>query len=156
MFKKISIKLVNLFAPEYLKEISDVSQETINRRVAETLSKMNVLDVLLRDYHGTFSQEYERPEDKLDSKGQLGMAMWAYKQDKDPYFEYLMAWIADTHANEMIKRAPVTTERILYGRAQIASTLLIKEEVGRLSRFYEDMLDKNKIQEFDSDKSVDL
>jgi len=81
--------------------------------------------------------------------------MWAYQQHNDPNFEYLNAWIADHFANDMLRHAAVTPDRILYGRAQISFTELWRREIGRLSLLYEDLLEKNKVQKFDSSKAVE-
>lgn len=128
-----------------------------NRRFAEMVSKMDPLEPILKEFHGIFSKEYERPEDKLDAKGQLNMEMWGFQQDTDPYFEYVTDWIMNTHANETLKKAPVTTDRILYGRALLAVMLLFKNEVRRLANLYRDRLakEKNKYEGFDETISTD-
>lgn len=154
MFKEFRKKIAYFIYPVLEKKEREI-QETINQRVAMTLSKMNILDYLLKDFSGTFSTEYERPEEKLTERGQLSMKMWAFNQVRDPNFEYLIAWVSDHFANDMMRHAAVTPDRILYGRAQIAFTELWKREVGRLSREYEDMLEKNKVPVFDKTKAVE-
>lgn len=151
MLKDFRKKVAHFISPESKKETDD----TVNQRVAQVLSKMDVLDYLLRDYHCTFSTEYERPEDKLTERGQLSMKMWAFNQARDPNFEYLIDWVMDTYGNETLRHAAVTPERIRYGRAQMASAGLIKREVGRLSNLYLEMLEGNKVQEFDKTKAVE-
>lgn len=151
-------RLARFIAPKYIKNLEESKinvQQEINMRVAEAISKMDPFEPLMRQFNGTFSEEYERPEDKLNPRGQLSMKMWGYTQNKDPNFEYFIDWIMNTHANETLKRAPVTTERILYGRAQISAMILFKTEVKRLSNLYEEMLENNKIQSFDSTKAVE-
>lgn len=152
MLKDFRKKIAYFLSPEYKKEQKNID-DMINQRVAVTLSKMNILDYLLKDFHGTFSTEYERPEDRLNVGGQLSMKMWAFSQNRDPNFEYLSAWIADHFANDMLRHAAVTPDRILYGRAQIAFTELWRREIKRLSLLYEDLLEKNKIQNFDPNKN---
>ena len=153
MLQTFRKKIAYFLYPQIKKDEKEI-ENTINQRVASTLSKMNILDYLLKDFHGTFSTEYERPEDKLTEKGKLTMMMWGNKTIQDPNFEYLIDWVMDTYANDMLRHAAVTPERILYGRAQIASASLIKKEVGRLSNLYLDLLEKNKVQ-FDSTKAVE-
>lgn len=158
MITELRRKIATFIASDYIKslEVSKKEEdERVDQRVAETLGKMDLLDVLLKDYYGTFSKQYERPEDKLDERSKISIEMWGYTQDKDPNFEYLTDWIMDRHANEMLRHAAVTPERILYGRAQIAATELLKIEVKRLSNAYLDRLDKNKIEKFDESISVD-
>lgn len=161
MFKNLRRKFVRLIASDYITELKEQGVHSelefttaVNTRVAQVLSQMDILDILLKNFHGTFSQEYARPEDKLNSQGQLSMKMWGYTQYQDPNFEYLTNWIMDQHANEMLRHAAVTPERILYGRAQIASTELFKREVKRLYMEYADMLEKNKPVKFDANAPV--
>jgi hypothetical protein len=154
MLKDFRKKIAYFLYPQIKKDEREI-EDNINQRVAMVLSKMNILDYLLKDFHGTFSTEYERPEDKLTERGQLSLKMFGYQQSKDPNFEYLSAWIADHFANDMLRHAAVTPERILYGRAQISFVELWKREIQRLSNLYEDELNKNKIQIFDKTKSVE-
>jgi len=126
----------------------------VNLRVASIMSKMDPLEPVLKMYHGVFSEEYERPEDKLDKRSQLNMKMWANQMYKDPSFEYVTKWICDTFGNETIKRAPITVERVQYGRAQISSILLFRREIKRLSNLYEDML--KQPEEFDEHATIEM
>ena len=126
----------------------------VNQRVAQTLAQMDPLETLFKEFHGIFSEEHERVEDPLDEKGQLLMRTWAWQNRDHPAFKRLMDWIANTTGNETLKRAPVTTERILYGRAQISMVVLLNKEVRRLASAYEDMLNK-KDTDFDSNVSVE-
>jgi hypothetical protein len=159
MLNKLRVKLANIIAPDYIQGLSVIRekeiQQKVNQRIADTLGKMDILDILLKDFHGTFSKVYERPEDKLDAKSRLGMVMWGYTQSKDPHFEYITSWIEDTYANETIRHAAVTPERILYGRALIAMVELLKREVNRLSNIYEEMLENNKVQDFDPNITIE-
>lgn len=156
MFKSLRRKIASVIASEYITELETVkhvseieSNNEVNRRVAEALTKMDVLHVLLKDTHATFSKEYERPEDKLNPQGRLSMEMWGYTQFKDPNFDYLLDWIIDTFANNTLRKADITPERILYGRAQIVATELIRQEVRRLCTAYEDRMEMHKPKPFD-------
>jgi hypothetical protein len=150
MLKDFRKKIAYFISPD----LRDV-ENTVNQRVAQTLSKMNILDYLLKDFHGTFSTEYERPEDKLNERSSLSLKMFGYQQNKDPNFEYLSDWIMNSFGNETLKRGAVTSERLLYGRAQISSMILWKKEIERLSLLYEDLLEKNKVQNFNKHSAVE-
>ena len=147
-------KLVNFIPPKYIHELMVINNNTVNARVMDILGKIDVLDYILKDDFRTFSKLYERPEDKLDERSTLSLVTWAYTQDKDPNFEYLIDWIMNTHGNEVLRNAS-NPERVLYGRAQLAVTELLRREIGRLSNVYKDMLEKNKLQEFDSSITVE-
>lgn len=125
----------------------------IGQRVAQTLAKMDPFEPLFKEFHGIFSEEFERPEEKLDTRSTLSLTMWAYQQSTDPSFKFLTNWVMNTQGNETLKRAAVTPERILYGRAQISSTLLFINEIKRLGALYEDMLKKD--QPFDGVVTVE-
>lgn len=165
MIKRLRAKLARLISPELINnlEVQIQAEKTraqevelsVNQRVAEIISKMDPLEPLLKEFHGVFSREYERPEDMLNPQGQFLMESWGYSQADDPSFKYLTDWIMNVHANETLRHAPVTTDRILYGRAQLAVMLLYKNEVQRLSQKYKDRLDKNKPVAFDETISTD-
>lgn len=129
--------------------------EKVSQRVAVIVSKMDPFEPLMKQFHGIFSEEFERPEENLDAAGQLRMAMWGYQQSTDPAFRHLTDWIMNSQGNETLKRAPVTVERTLYGRAQISGMILFVKEVKRLSAIYEDMLAKQKIEVFDETLAVE-
>src|ERR1035441_2802519 len=114
-------KIASFIYPEGINEV--------NMRVAKMMSSMDPLEPVLKLFHGIFSIEYERPEDKLDKKSQFNMKMFAWRTVKDPNFEYLTAWVMNQAANETIKRAPITVERVQYGRAQLANMILFKREL---------------------------
>lgn len=152
MFEKIA----KFIAPKYIKNLESRAQDIefkINQRVAEVISKIDPFEILRKEFHGIFSEEFDRPEDKLDERGKLGMAMWAYSQKSDPYFEYMTAWIMNSAGNETVKRAPLIPERMQYGRAQISTMVLFRKEIGRLSSLYEEKL-KNP-QGFNSETAVE-
>lgn len=138
---------------EAVAEKERILNATVGQRVAETLAKMDPFEHLFKEFHGIFSEEFERPEEKLDTRSRLSLTMWAYQQATDPSFKFLTNWVMNTQGNETLKRAAVTPERILYGRAQISSTLLFVNEIKRLGALYEDMLKKD--QPFDEVATVE-
>lgn len=149
--KEIRIKIARWLASEYFEE----ADNRVSQRVASTIAKMDPFEPILKEFHGVFSKEYERPEDKLDERSQINMKMWGYRMHTDPCFKYMTEWIMNTHANEILKHAPVTPERILYGRAQISTMILFVKEVGRLASLYEDLLEKNNEEVFNSEISAE-
>ena len=126
----------------------------VNLRVAEIINKTDPLEPVLKMFHGIFDIEYERPEDKLDKRSQLTMKMFANRTVKDPSFEYLTAWVMNQAANETMKRAPITVERVQYGRAQLANMILFKRELERLSNLYEEEL--KRPEEFDANETIEM
>ena len=125
----------------------------VNQRVAHVLASMDPFEPLLKEFHGIFSEEHERVEDPLDEKGKLLLRIWGWQNADSPAFKHVTAWIINSQANETLKRAAVTPERILYGRAQISGMILFVREVERLSEAYKDML--KKPGEFDESTTVD-
>lgn len=121
----------------------------LNLRFATMVTKIDPFELIMREYHGVFSEELTKPEEKLDTRSHMEFIMWAYQQKHDPHFKFLTDWVKNTQGNETLKRAPVTPERILYGRAQISSMVTFTTEVGRLGSLYEQLLEENKQKEFD-------
>lgn len=154
MFKKLSKQLAVFLAPSYFKEIEErvlkaeekalTAEERANQRLVQTLAQMDPLEPAMKEFHGIFSKEFEKPEQKLDERSYLGFIMWAYQQKTDPHFNYMIDWIMNSAGNETIKRAPITEARTQYGRAQISNMVLFRKEIGRLSSLYEEKLEKNK------------
>lgn len=135
-------------------KMRDLDME-VNRRVAKIFSEMDPFEPLMREFHGIFSEEFEHPEDNLDYPSALRLYMWGWQQETDPHFQHLMNWIMNTQANETLKHAPVNTDRILYGRAQLSTMLLFKKEVKRLSNQYLEEKLKLEGQDFDNTVVVD-
>lgn len=129
--------------------------DEIGRRVAQALAQMDPFEPLMREYGSIFSDEYERMEEKLNPQSQMQLMMWGYRQKDDPSFKYFMDWCINTYAQAAIKKGHPTPETILYGRAQISAPILMKKEVSRLALLYEDLLRKQKGEEFDADLSVE-
>jgi hypothetical protein len=138
---------------EKLAERERTISDEVNRRVAQTLAQMDPFEPLLKEFHGIFSEEHERVEDPLDEKGQLQMKIWGWQNSSSPEFKRMTEWVMNTQGNESLKRAAVTPERILYGRAQISGMILFVREVERLSEAYKDML--KKPGEFDESATVE-
>jgi len=136
MVEQLKTRIVRWLAKDYVKSL-EVSHETkMNQRVAKIIADMDPFEPLMNEFHGIFSEEFTAPEDNLDYPGQLRLYMWGWQQHTDPHFHHLMNWIMNTQGNETLKHAPVTTDRILYGRAQLSTMLLFKKEVERLSNHY--------------------
>lgn len=150
-WSNIRKQIANLIYPEGVNEV--------NLRVAKIMNSTDPLEPVLKMYHGVFSEEYERAEDILDERSKFNMKMWAWQTYKDPSFKYLTDWIMNTFGNETLKRVPINDEklasqRLWYGRAQLATMILFKKEVKRLSSLYEDMT-KPK-EEFDEHTTVEM
>jgi hypothetical protein len=154
-------KLAQFVAPEPFAELAECEKRAeekmasvdimVNQRVASLMAHMDPFEPLMKMYNGIFSQEWERPEDKLDERSKLNMRMWAYSQARDPCFKYLTDWIANTQGNATLKKGNPTPDTILYGRAQISTVMLYKREIGRLSQAYEELLNKDKEFEISSE-----
>lgn len=128
----------------------------VNRRVAVALSKIDPFETLMKEFHGIFSEEHERVEDVLDTKGALMLKTWAYQTRDNPSFKWITEWVMNTQANETLKRAVVTPDRILYGRAQVSCMLVFVKEIKRLASLYEDQLAAGrKDEDFDESASVE-
>jgi hypothetical protein len=158
MLKHFRTKMI---APEIIREFdrekkrADDAELSANRRYASLVAGMDPFEQIIKRFNGIFSEEFTRPEENLDARGRLGMTMWAYQQKNDPHFNHMINWIMNSAGNETVKRSPITIERSMYGRAQIANMVLLRDEVGRLSSLYEDELDKRKVQEIDSSVTVE-
>jgi hypothetical protein len=153
-----------LFKPEY--EMLNVSRDAfaqrqkeldieVNQRVAFTLSKMDPFELVMREYHGVFGEDFEHPEDRLDERSVYALRSFGYTIANDPSFIFLCEWIMNSQANETLLKAAPTPERILYGRAQLSAMLAFRKEVRRLSAGYEDMMAQNRGEEFDSTLSTE-
>jgi len=158
MLKNLFIKIAKLLAPDYFRDMDRRVQEaeySANQRFAEYISKMDPFEPLLKKFHGVFSEEYERVEDKLDARGRLMMMMWGYQQRNDPAFKYMTEWVMNTQGNATIKRGNPTAETILYGRAQISNMILFVREVNRLGSLYDERLAEDRGDSFDSSIPVE-
>lgn len=155
--RNLGRKLARLIAPAYFLEVERKSKDIdaeVGRRVAEIMSKMDPFEPLLKEFHGVFGEEFERVEEKLDARSSLLIETWGYQQRDDPSFKFMCDWIMNSQGNETLKRAPVSTERLLYGRAQIAGIVLLKNEVKRLASLYEERLRRGK-EDFNHDLTAE-
>lgn len=168
MFKNLRNKLARFISSEYedliflveknqkdvdneRKEIEKKSQQ----RVAEIISKMDLFEPLMKKFNGTFSVEYEHVEDALNEQGKIGMYMWAWQQKGDPHFQRMVSWIMDKSGNSLMKLGNPTELQVFYKRAEIANMILYRKEVGRLASNYEELLAKNKGEDFDPNVGVE-
>lgn len=130
-------------------------ENLVNQRVAQTLLQMDPFEPLLRKYKGSFSEVYERPEDKLDATGRMKLMMLGYHLNTDPSFKYFIQWMLDTEGNNYIRKGNPTPESMLYSRAMLAAPTLMKREIRRLAALYEDEVERNKPEEFNEDVTVE-
>lgn len=144
-------KIINFIAPNYIKELNN----SANQRFLEYVKQFDPTESLIKQYFGSFYKEYDRPEDKLDERSKLSLETLGYQLKKDSSFQFLIQWIMDHVGNETLKRAPVTQERSLYGRAQISTMILLRDEVDRLAKKYEERLENNKQHDFDHTVNVE-
>lgn len=135
------------------------AENAANVRYARLVSEMDPFEPLFRKLSIVYSKEFTRPEEKLNSQGQLGMMMWAYQQKDDVHFNHLVDWIMNSHGNQAMNAKTDSKEaladRILYGRAQISSMILLRKEIGRLASGYEEVLSKLKGEDFDPSTSAE-
>lgn len=128
-------------------------------RVAKIVGQMDPFELIMKEFHGVFSDAVERPDEKLDNRSRIMLWMWGYQQKNDPSFKYMSEWVMNTAGNQMAKAPARSNEErgevLLWGKAQIASMLLFVKETGRLSSLYEEMLAKQKGEEFNSDVTVE-
>ena len=148
MVENIRNKIAKFIAPKLFSDF----ERKVNQRVAEITLHQDPFEILSKEFNGIFSKEYEHPEDRLDERGQLMMKIWAGEQRDSASFKYMCQYIMDSAGNETLKRAPITVERVQYGRAQIASVLLLRNEVNRLANLYDEFLNKDK-EKFDPNET---
>ena len=164
MWVDLRYKLAKIIAPELVAKIDELEERTnaveqdVNQRIARAVLSIDPIAELLKEFHGVFTETLERPEDKLTRASQIEMSMMGWRVIKDPMFNYFMDWIMNTHANAAFKSKIGTNEQIIqnnmYARAQVSVSLLLKRELGRLSRRYEELLAKGQA-EFNSATSVE-
>ena len=151
-------KIVKLIAPKYIQSLIDegiYNEKVINNRVAEIITHMDPFEPLMKKFNGIFSVEYERPEDQLNEQSRIGMYMWGWQQHNDIHFQYMVDWIMNKSGNSLLKTGNPTELQTFYKRAEIANMILYRKEVGRLSSIYEDLLSRNKGEDFDSSSAVE-
>lgn len=162
MVEQLKIKIARWLTKGYIQSLDtahakamlDIDMQ-VNQRVAKMISEMDPFEPLMKQFHGVFSEQYEHPEQRLDTPSRMRMYMWGWQQETDPHFHHLMNWIMNTQGNETLRHAPVTPERILYGRAQLSCMLLFKNEVARLSNLYLEEKARMENGDFDPTLTVD-
>lgn len=177
MLKNIRETIGRFFASDYIRSLEehirkaknneifvnnkyDEIPNLVNARVAEIISQLDPVDLLLKEYNGVFSSDFTYPEERLNDQGKFGMYLWGWQQHTDPYFEHMVNFIMDSAGNQTMKGKILSEEdlkkKMLYGRAQIANMILLKKEVGRLASNYEDVLEKKRGgEDFDSSKTIE-
>ncbi len=139
----LRLKIARWLASDYITSLEKKAQDAelnANRRVVDTLARLDPFEPLLKKYNSVFGEDYEKPEEKLDARGQLGLKLWAYTVYDDPYFQFLLQWLLNTQGNAAINKGNPTPETILWSRALISNLLLFKREVGRLAALYKELL----------------
>lgn len=153
MIQKLKLQLARFLARDYI----DGVDSRANQRVAEIVLALDPFEQITKKFRGSFSKNFERVEDELSEPGKIQMFMWGYQQANDPSFKRMVDWIANSAGNQMV-RAPVRSiaeggEVLIYGKAQIASMLLLAKEIQRLSSQYEEMMRKK--EDFNSETTVE-
>jgi hypothetical protein len=142
MVDNLKIRIAKFIAPKYYEEIDN----RVNIRVAKIISSMDPFEPLYKKFNGIFSEEFTRPEEKLDERSQILIKTLGYQLHNDQSFKYLTSWIMNSQINSMFKSPTRTNEErgevLMWGKAQIASVLLLLKEIERLSSKYEEMLNK--------------
>lgn len=175
MLKDFRFKLARFISPERERELSndaerlnkiaddlqaqlDEAENAVGQRVAAIMANADPLEPLLRDFKGVFSNDKERPEDKLDAVSSQRLEMFGWRNHQDEAFHYLLDWCTNTLVSANIKARMVSEKDIvlahMYSRALIAVSKLVKEEVGRLSSLYEQRLPRPGTG-FDPNKAVE-
>lgn len=160
MLKNLRTKIAKAIAPEYVAVVLDLEkrvsgiEDNVNQRIAKTLIDLDPMELVMKKYHGVFGGDFERPEERLNEAGKLGMYMWAYGQRNDPYFKHMTQWFLDTQGNNTVRKAKNDHEWF-FGRACIINILSFVKEVGRLSNLYEELMEKRGEDKFDGESTVE-
>lgn len=148
----IKLRILGWLAKDYVAQLDAEHQARVDQRVAEIVAKHDPFEALLKNFEGTFSEDYERAEERLDAAGQMAMKLWGYQQAHDPSFKYVLDWIMNKAGNKLIQTGLPSVERQLFTRAQISTMLLLRKEARRLSMLYEELIGRE--EEFISDSLV--
>lgn len=140
MVEKIRTWMARRLAPRAMLDVDS----RVDMRVAATLASMDPLQLLMREYSIVFTDDFTRPEDGLDAKGDLMMKTWAYQTRDDPSFGFFCDWIMNSYGNEMLKRTPISEKSMIYARAQVSGIIQFRKEVSRLAMLYEEMLARRR------------
>ena len=139
MLKGIFEKIARFLAPEVfntLEERALFTEMKINKRVADIVASLDPMELVLKEYNGSFLKEYERPDETLNEGGKIQMEMWGYQQHTDPCLEKLLEWLANSQANTCIRKAS-TNEQWFMGKAMLLCIKIIQREIQRLHNLYE-------------------
>lgn len=143
---------LNTRAAEIQKRERDLEM-TINNRVADITLKMDPFEPLMKKYNVVFSEEWQHPEDNLDSQSQIRLFQWAYGIVSDPSFLHVINFFRNTQGNATLRKAK-NNDEWFYGRASIATLTLLFDEIKRLASHYEDLVSK-KDTGFDPNSAVE-
>lgn len=153
---RIGERIARFLAPQVFEALEKQKQElefVVNNRVADALFKMDPFEPLMKKYNVVFSEEWERPEERLDEISQIRMYTWAYGVETDPSFRHIMNWFRNTQGNATLQKGKHHDEW-LYGRAAVSTITLLVREVGRLASRYRDIMTE-KGHEFDEHLPVE-
>ena len=144
MVDTFRLKIARLIAPRHYDDVDN----RVNVRVAKIISSMDPFEPIYRKFQGIFSDDFEKPEEKLDERGQLLMKMLGFQLYHDVSFKYLMDWIVNSQVNAMLKAPARTNEErgevLMWGKAQVAGIVVLKTQLKRLNSLYDEMLAEGK------------
>lgn len=152
---KFGERVARLLSPDVFEALEKQGEElefTVNNRVADALFKMDPFEPFLKKYNVIFSEEWDRPEDRLDQISRIRLFTWAYGIEKDPSFLHLTNWIMNTQGNATLRKGKTDPEWF-FGRSAIVTIALLVEEVGRLASYYREMI--GKPEEFNEHLAVE-
>ena len=135
-----------------LNEVAGFTEQKVSQKVAVIVSKLDPMELVLKKYNGSFLDEYERADERLNEQGRIQMEQFGYQFYNDECFELLMNWVANRQATMTFKKAR-NTEDLLFGQATLLVVEVIKKEVKRLHSLY---LERTRPEEgFDRTKTVE-
>src|SRR5664279_750227 len=104
-------RLLKWLARDYVATLEQSFNERVDQRVAKVLTERDPFEPLLQNFKGTFSDEYERPEEPLNAQGEIAMKLWGYQQTHDPSFKHVTDWIMNKAGNQLINKGLPSVER---------------------------------------------
>lgn len=150
-------RIARYLAPEVFAQVDmrehSVTME-VNQRVAEFIAKMDPFEPLMRSFNIVFTDDYEKPEQGLNTQSQILLKSWAYGVRDDPSFKHLMQWIINQQGNNAIRKGNPTPETILFSRAMLAAPVFVMAEVRRLAQLYEELILRRE-EDFDPHSGVE-
>lgn len=151
MVESFTSRIARLIAPSFIASLEAKAiknEHELGQKYAQMVLSMDPYEPYMKRFKGVFSEEFNDPEGKLNDPGKIGMWMWAWQQDTDPHFKFLIDWIINTQGNATLKRKGVSTEEIFYCRAKISTAIQIRDEIRRMANLYRDHLNKQKETEY--------